>query len=553
MRATAMVILTAMSLGGCRAGDLHATDFGVVADGVTNDGPAILKLIEAARKTNAPRLIFPKNKVIHVTTGMDRYVLPLQQSADVTVDGNGCTFMLAPHLRMADLTQATKPMLKNFNVDYTVTMFIDSVILAVDANGKYVDVRVLADEQVARLGGPTKEDGEQWFGGFVWCENGDNPKAATHYAVARVEQLGEDRARVFFAGESIPAKISRRIKPGSTRFSLPRPGVAHRYGPGPLFKIHDVVDPHLENIAVWGVPWFALSIYRCEGTGRFINVDVKPRPGSGRLMAGCRDAFHVTANRATLLFDGCDTAGIGDDDYNLCILSSVIDKVISPTEVIIRQKFPIQYCPMRVGETLMVINDQNTIVGSARITRYDEIPAKNGRPISPGGRFCPSVRVTLAQPIDGLAKGLTTWSKEAANPHTTLRRCTTAFSNRFQTSVTIEDCTLTCFNWAYGMRGKHGNIEGPGPAFVKIVNSTIRPGRGSGFHIACDGVGPLDTARVRSVQIENSTFHAPLLIRKARSVTLISNRFFDRVEIGQHQELRMSGNTQNGRPFAATR
>ena len=310
----------------CRAGfavELRATDFGVKADGKTDDGPAILRMVLAAREKDGEpvRLVFPKNRVVHAATGKNRYLFPLQHTTNVMIDGGGSTFLLDPHIRMVDLNFARKPVLKNFNVDYTVTMFIESVIESVDPKRGYVDVKVLDSGEAKNLGGPTKQDGEQWFGGFVWCENGKHPKAARNFAVKGAQVLGENRARVFFGGKTIPKQIRNTIKPGSTRFSIPRRGVAQRYGPGTLFNIHDTVDAHLENIAVWVAPWFTFSIYRTEGTCRFVNVDVLPKPGTNRLMAGCRDAFHVTGNRATLIFDGCDTAGIGDDDYNFCILS----------------------------------------------------------------------------------------------------------------------------------------------------------------------------------------------------------------------------------------
>lgn len=93
----------------------------------------------------------------------------------------------------------------------------------------------------------------------------------------------------------------------------------------------------------------------------------------------------VTGNRVTLLFDGCDTGGLGDDDYNFCILSSAIEKVMSSTEIIIRQKFPIQYNPMRMGETVMVMNSENQIVVSAKINGYEETPHKDGSKNIPTG------------------------------------------------------------------------------------------------------------------------------------------------------------------------
>ena len=246
-----MIIMTTAMLGGvaANASDFQFKDFGGKADGTTDDGPAIVKMVEAARaqKGKPVRLVFPKNKVIHAATGKDRYLFALQHTKNITIDGNGSTFLLDPNIRMMDLDYAVKPVIKNLNVDYTVPMFIESVIETVDPKGAYVDVKVLIPGEEKNLGGPTKEDGEQWFGGFVWCENGKHMKAAKHYAVKDAEVLGKDRARIFFGGKAIPKQITGRIKAGTTRFSIPRPGVAHRYGPGPLFNIHDTVDGHFRK------------------------------------------------------------------------------------------------------------------------------------------------------------------------------------------------------------------------------------------------------------------------------------------------------------------
>jgi hypothetical protein len=530
---------------------LKSEKFGVKADGKTDDGPAILKMIDAARsmKGKPVKLIFPKNKVIYAATGKERYLFPLQHMRNVTIEGNGSTFLLDPNIRMADLDYAVNPVLKDFNVDYTVTMFIESVIEKVDPKGAYLDVKVLQPGEEKNLGGPTKEDGEQWFGGFVWCENGKHMKAATHYAVKKAEVLGPGKARIFFDGKAIPKNITGRIKPGKTCFSIPRPGVAHRHGPGPLFNIHDTKDLHMENIAVWGAPWFTYSIYRCEGTCRFINVDVLPKPGTNRLMGGCRDAFHVTGNRAKLIFDGCDTAGLGDDDYNFCILSSRIQKVVCPTKLVIKQKFPIQYNPMRVGETLMVMNDENQIIGSAKILKYVETPPKDGSEIIPGGRYCPPVTITLDKPIKGLQEGLNVWSKEAANPDTTMKNCTATFSIRMQTSLNMENCTFTCYNVAYGFSPKNQNVEGPGPEFMRIRNCEFRIGRGSGMVFQCGGKGPFETTRIRSIHVEDSVFKAPFRATKAESIILLRNKFYDKVSLGKYKTIRKSDNTRNGKPL----
>jgi len=111
MRALPILLLAVFI---CRTGfalDLKATDFGVQADGKTDDGPAIQKMIEKARAHDgeAIRLIFPKAKTIYASTGKERYLFPLQKTKNITLDGSGSTFLLHPNIRLVDLDFAQRP------------------------------------------------------------------------------------------------------------------------------------------------------------------------------------------------------------------------------------------------------------------------------------------------------------------------------------------------------------------------------------------------------------------------------------------------------------
>lgn len=533
------------------AAELQATDYGVVADGKTDDGPAIAKLLAAAKQLNgeAVTLVFPKGKTIHASTAADRYLFSLRNGKNITIEGNGSTFLLDPKIRMVDLHFANNVVMKNFQVDYSVSMFIETILQSINQSEGYVDVIPVLSHEATSLREPTKQDGEQWFGGFLWLENGSHPKAASHYEVRKVEQLGDGLVRIYGSESALNSSKLSRIIPGTTAFSIPRAGVAHRYGPGALFNVHDAKDISFEKIQVWSAPWFVFSIYRCEGFCKFSDVDVVPKPKSGRWMSACRDAFHVTANRAKLLFEYCDTEGLGDDDYNFCILSSMIHKVISPTEIVIQQKFPIQYNPLRVGETLMVMNEQNTLLGSSKIVAYTELPNKNGMPIIAGGS-APFVTLRLETPIEGLKPRLTVWSKEASNPDTIMSHCTATFSIRMQTSLKINDCRFRCYNVSHFMSPGGPNVEGPGPEYMIIKNTRFEVGRGSGYAIQSGGEGPIDQNRLQNVEIENCTFHVPLTIDKAKNIQLINNRFHDKVNIGPRDKLEMRDNTLNGESFS---
>lgn len=548
------VVMFISLIRGTTAAELKATDFGVTGDGRTDDGPAILSMVNAARKLDGQpvKLSFPQDKIIRAATGENGYLLPLARLKNIVIAGNGSTFLLDPRIRMADLGFSRNIGLKDFKVDYTTTMFIETTIQTVDPKLGYVDVTPCDASEADQIGGPTRQDGEQWFGGFIWCGKKGRPGSATHYSVKSTRKLDDGRVRVFHGEGAFTRATAAAIVPGATAFSVPRAGVAHRHGPGALFQIHDATDATLEKIAVWGAPWFAFSIYRCEGVCRFTDVDVIPKPGATRLMSACRDAFHVTANRAKLVFDGCDTNGTGDDDYNFCVLTSAIRKVLSPTEIVIRQKFPIQYNPMRSGETLMIMNADNSVLGSAVISTCNEKPLNQAKSVIPG-EACPDVTIRLDKPVAGLVPGLTVWSKEAANPDTTMFRCNASFSIRMQTSLKIERCRFVCYNSAYGMSPDQENVEGPGPDSLWIKDSAFLTGRGAGLVVQCAGNGPIARTRIERIHIEGCTFNAPLRVAKARFVTLLDNRFQDEVKIGGYESLHMRGNTRMGHPFSLER
>ena len=85
---------------------LDATEFGIRADGVSDDGPVIRAMLADAGNVNGPvELRFPENKVIAVTFGTDRYVFNLERRKDMTINSQGSEFRLDPYLCFLDAFQ----------------------------------------------------------------------------------------------------------------------------------------------------------------------------------------------------------------------------------------------------------------------------------------------------------------------------------------------------------------------------------------------------------------------------------------------------------------
>jgi hypothetical protein len=87
-----MVALTAT--GGAYGGEvpkrtvLQAEDFGMLADGKTDDGDAIQRMLAKARKIEGPvELRFPKDQVICVKSGVERYVFALTDAHGLRING----------------------------------------------------------------------------------------------------------------------------------------------------------------------------------------------------------------------------------------------------------------------------------------------------------------------------------------------------------------------------------------------------------------------------------------------------------------------------------
>ena len=122
-----------------------------------------------------------------------------------------------------------------------------------------------------------------------------------------------------------------------------------------------------------------------------------------------------------------------------------------------------------------------------------------------------------------------------------------------QTSLKIDRCRFTCYNVSYGQSAGSDNVEGPGPEFMSIRRSEFLTGRGAGYVAQSGGSGPLGQARIQRIHIEDCTFHAPLNIAKARSITLVGNRFHGEVGLGRYETLEMRDNTRQGQPFSMKR
>ena len=507
---------------------LEAADFGLAADGQTDDGPAIARLLEAARAHDGSVLLrFPAARTIRAKTSPTRYLFPLEKISELVVDGGGCLFLLDPNLRFMSLTDSRQVTVRNLKVDFDPLPFVEGVVSDVSREKRFVEVRLRPNQGGVPSGGPAHEDGEQAFFSMLWHEGPYGP-VSRHYWTARIERTeAANTIRVYAADEFTGFA---HIQPESTQISVPTPGVAHRYGPGPCFRVQDNADVAFEDVELWSAPWFGFNILRNDGEVAFRRVNIRPRPGSSRLMSLWRDGFHVKGNRASLRWQDCVVYGMNDDAFNISTHSSEVVRVSAPDRIVVRQKFPLAYLPWREG-AMLAAADEHTgrLCSSHRVVAVEAGPIRTigGHPAAPA-----EIALSLDTPAPNLKSGTMVWDPECANPDTLLRHCTIGMSCRLQSPVRLEGCTVTGLLWFYCE-----HVEGPFPSGVSLKNCTLHRGRGnpdnalifSGLPqgVSGDGKAAAPPRAIHDVVVENSRIYGGFRLEGVENVRIADNHFLE--------------------------
>jgi hypothetical protein len=426
-------------------------------------------LAEASKEKGPARMAFPASKSIRVATGTERYVFRIDGAANLTIDGAGSTFLLAPDVRFMKLTNSRKIAIRRLNIDFSPLPFADGTVTAVDAGQRHLDITPLSGTHPLPTGGPAGEDGEQAFFGMLWYD-GPYGTISRHCRVKSMEPGPQPGTVRLTADESF--KQFKDIVPGKWRISLPVPGIAHRCGPGACLDIFDNENLIFEDVELWSAPWFGFRVFRNSGEVTFRRVHIRPRPDTGRLTSTWRDGFHVKGNRAKLLWEDCVLSAMNDDAFNISTHCSRVREINSQTEIAVRQAYPLNYMPWHAGATVAAADFENrTLLGSARILKVTESAETKKIGNSPGA---PQVTLVLDRPIPGLKRRAMVWEPQSANPDTTLRRCRIEKSCRLQSPVKLEKCDVTAFLWFYAARP-----EGPFPSGSIVRGCVLRRGRGN--------------------------------------------------------------------------
>lgn len=547
---------------------LHAADYGLVGDGVTDDGPALQAAVRALIAAPRPaRLAFEAEATYLLRTGpdvaayvdalengpnqtvhaaqSDTYMVRLTGQEDLAVDGAGATFLIdvtEGAMGFACVEGCRNVALANLSVDYDPLPFAEGLIIAKDAAAGHVDVRVFEESDMPPLGGPSGIRDEQAYFGMVWLEGPHGP-LGHHYWMQEIREAypGSLDDRVVRAVYRSPRQRAddwsnrpfgegvwgdgplAEAKAGETVISLPVRGVAHRGG-REVFRIRNNENIRIASVQVWSAPWMVFGATGNRGEVTFRDVHIRPKPGTRRHSTSWRDGMHITANPGRLLFERCHLEAMNDDAFNIKTLLSRVARTIAPDTIEVLQLFPLGILPWAEGDVLEAYSvGEGRLLGRRRIVRVAGTQETDWTGDSPRS---PYITLQLASPIEGLAEDDRVWNVTTANPDTTIRDCVIRTSCRLQCPMTIENTEITALAWFYGE-----SIEGPLPSNVTVRNCTLRLGRGNphlavAFTAALTPEPPSEPV-LSGIVLENNVIDGELSIAHARDVTLAGNRFED--------------------------
>ena len=534
---------------------LQAQDFGVKGDGVTDDGPAVLRMLDAAARAGGTvTLQFAPRRSYFLKTGRDGYALALDGAHDLVLDGGDSLFLIDSSQRFLKLTHSRNVTVRGFKVDYVPLPFADGTVVAKDKAKGTLDVHIDADQALPPSGGPTHEADEQAFFGALWAPGPYSTQGAGgaywmrhNLDVRNVSAASPSRVvRV----ESNPgASVFDEVVVGKWRFSVPVRGIAHRYGAGETCRLVNNAGITLENLEIWSAPWFAFGITDNRVRVTLRRVNVRPKPDTQRNASSWRDAFHAKNNRASLRWEECTVQGSGDDAFNIATHTSTVFQVVTPTQIKLSQNYPLGVASMEVGDTLGFYDPvKGALLGRAKITKVD--------PANFAGDKAPLFTLDLDAPVAGLARGTTlAWNETSGNPHNVLYRCRMDTSCRFRSPVLLDTCQVNALAWFTG-----DEIESPLPSNSKIVDSQFRLGQGNTSQVIVmggmylEGHGPTHNVLANIIFNHNRVWGG-VTLNDIKGLTITDNDFADAkrmVSLSNVADVIFRGNSHGGLPVEDT-
>lgn len=363
-----------------------------LSPGLHDATPALLKALESCKQHKAATLVFPTGEyhfygdfgvdkycfISNNDEGLKRIIFPIFEMDNLTIDGQGSSFIFHGFVNPFVIDHSKHISLKNFSIDFDRPFHSEAIILANREDG--VDVEIPENfpykikNSILEFINGISEHGRQTtvskneiypYGHMLEFDTKKRETAfmAKDYYLGNTplvaEDLGGRRVRIFLKG--LKGTVGNTLTFGP----------ANRNYPG--FTVSDCSDIGFQNI----------SIHHSGGMGiigqrtRNITVDhCKVTPSPGRMISTTADATHFVNCTGKIELSHCLFENQKDDATNIHGIYTQITKQISPIEVIVQLKHEQQlgFDYFKEGVEVEFVNSKSMITqGTAKVIEAERL------------------------------------------------------------------------------------------------------------------------------------------------------------------------------------
>ena len=473
---------------------LNAADFGVKGDGVTDDGPAIGKAIEAAIAQKAT-LRFESGKTYYIGS-TDRSAGPFSSpfamngAEGVTVDGGGSVFRFAPGINYFALTSNKDIRFCNMKLDLSVSPYLVGTVKAVDG----ANVTYTTDIEPHQ----TYVDSRNSVNFSIKYNEGTQQRP--HQFINTVQKTASKEVKVEYQHENHGYSVGDKV-------FLPNPGVGNALSEI-MYISANTGCMVFENIEVWAAPSFIANVRENDAEIYFENVDYVPGAENDReiKMVSWRDGYHVKDNRRPIHWNECDVDVLFDDVFNVSNTLGYITSVkngnrftVTQYELYTHGSFHPFSC--REGDVIDVFSSKGVYAGEATIRRIIE---------NPNGTM--DLVLDYGEGLRKMEEGWLVGNRDTCAPGSTITNSRFTGTFRFRREIRIENCV---FDMLVTWIREDGSVEGPIPGNIDYINCTF-----NGGNIDIGAAGASVRAAITDIGFWGCTFNKGAHVAPGRNVVV---------------------------------
>lgn len=478
---------------------LYAKDFGVVGDGVTDDGKAIFDAVMALSSSGpGSTLIFESNKTYYAKSITLNSLIYLNAVEGVTIDGGNSTFLLDTLKEYMTVSKTKNCVIKNMHFDFKTKPAFRADFVSLDAASGSALMR--ADRDIGIAEGESYTPSSGWFGVI---NKGDTRR---HMYIAKYTMVdaSERLFRIYFTTDTNTRSWMSDGTLAASGMICPMPGIGHLQERG--FTISGNQDLTLSNFKIHACARFGMYIGTNEGSLMMDAVDFVPAENaldSSLDFTSWRDAFHVKDNRCAITWQNCKAYGNYDDVFNISsstLYVSDFNVAKNRISLIWDESSSGIYYTIKPGDTLNVIDTETgEDCGNAVVKRV--VKQSGGVNI-----------VVLEEPLELLTytgKTVQAFFTNRCAPNSKIINCDFNGTFRFRGPLTVSNSTF------YNMRtwiDLFDYVEGPIPKDITFQNCEFVNGASGSFIIGANsGNTGKNGYHVENIRFENCVLNSSSL------------------------------------------